>query len=237
LDLLTSIQDAGVRNLLQKIFSGETLERFCTAPAARKMHHAYLHGLLEHTLSVCGLAGRIADHYPSIDRDLLLAGALLHDIAKIKEFSYERPPFDYTTQGRLLGHLVLGSTMVMQAAQGIRELSSERLDQVVHLIVSHHGRYEFGSPVLPMTREALLLHHVDDMDAKMQYCDDLAEQMEEPGWTDYQRPLERFLYLQSKQPSGTEKVGENVDSGQQLQAAKEREEQTDEQRSSQQRLF
>jgi 3'-5' exoribonuclease len=89
-----------------------------------------------------------------------------------------------------------------------------------------------------MTREALLLHHVDDMDAKMQYCDDLAEQMEEPGWTDYQRPLERFLYLQSKQPSGTEKAGENVDSGQQPQTAKEREEQqTDEQRSAQQRLF
>ncbi len=196
--VIGSITDSGLQKLLQQVFSGETLEQFCTAPAAKKMHHAYLGGLLEHTLSVTGLAGKLADHYPELDRDMLLTGALLHDVAKIREFSFAAPPFDYTDQGRLMGHLVIGVDMVRQAASGISELAPERLDQVCHLILSHHGRHEFGAPVLPMTQEALLLHHVDDIDAKMNYTDQLREKITESGhqWTDYQRPLERFLYLQ-----------------------------------------
>jgi 3'-5' exoribonuclease len=195
--VIASIQDAGVQKLLQKIFSGETLELFSTAPAAKKMHHAYIGGLLEHTLSVTALADGLACHYPELDRDVFLAGALLHDLAKIREFSFSSLPFDYTDQGRLLGHLVLGVQMVQEAAAGIEELSPEMLDQLCHLILSHHGRHDFGAPVLPMTQEALLLHHVDDIDAKMNYTDQLREKMSEPGhqWSDYQRPLERFLYL------------------------------------------
>lgn len=202
--VLGSITDSGLQQLLAAVFSGETLEQFCTAPAAKKMHHAYLGGLLEHTLSVTGLADKLADHYSELDRDILIAGALLHDLAKIREFSFTAPPFDYTDQGRLMGHLVIGVDMVRQAAAGIRDLTPQRLDQVCHMILSHHGRHEFGAPVLPMTQEALLLHHVDDIDAKMNYTHQLREKVSEPGhhWSDYQRPLERFLYLPPLVDSG-----------------------------------
>ena len=212
--IIATVADSGLQQLLAKIFSGETMEQFRTAPAAKKMHHAYLGGLLEHTLSVTGLADKIADHYPGLDRDILITGALLHDLAKIREFSFVSPPFDYTDQGRLLGHLVIGVDMVRLAAAGISDLTPQLLDQVCHLILSHHGRHEFGAPVLPMTQEALLLHHVDDIDAKMNYTDQLREKITEPGhhWTDYQRPLERFLYLQplsdpGVQPPASKKKG------------------------------
>jgi 3'-5' exoribonuclease len=210
--VIASVSDPGLQQLLVKVFSGETLEQFLLAPAAKKMHHAYLGGLLEHTLSVTGLADKLAEHYPELDRDMLITGGLLHDLAKIREFSFAAPPFDYTDQGRLMGHLVIGVEMVRQAAAEISDVSPQRLDQVCHLILSHHGRHEFGAPVLPMTQEALLLHHVDDIDAKMNYTDQLREKITEQGhqWTDYQRPLERFLYLQplsgsEQQPSASEK--------------------------------
>ena len=213
-EVIGRVAEPGLQQLLVKIFRGEVLEQFCTAPAAKKMHHAYLGGLLEHTLSVAGLAAKIADHYPELDRDILMTGALLHDLAKIREFSFAALPFEYTDQGRLLGHLVIGVDMVRQAAAGIQELSPRLLEQVCHLILSHHGRHEFGAPVLPMTQEAIVLHHLDDIDAKMNYTDQLREKIEESGhhWTDYQRPLERFLYLQSlpatgeKQPDTDEKL-------------------------------
>lgn len=193
--LLGTIADKGLRQLLGSLFSGELLEQFSTAPAAKKMHHAYIGGLLEHTLSVTGMAEKAAEHYPGLDRDMLVAGALVHDIAKTREFSYSSLPFEYTDCGRLVGHLVLGAEMVRSAAADINDLSGERVDQLVHLVLSHHGRHEFGAPVLPMTPEAILLHHLDDMDAKMNYIDQLREKQDEPGWSDYQRPLERFLYL------------------------------------------
>jgi 3'-5' exoribonuclease len=195
--LIASVADPGLRELLTGLFRGKLLEEFSRAPAAKMMHHACLGGLLEHTLSVAGLALRLCDHYPRLDRDLLLAGALLHDLGKVREFSYAALPFDYTDQGRLIGHLVLGAEMVRGQAQQVAELAPGRLDQVLHLILSHHGRHEFGAPCLPMTSEAILLHHLDDMDAKMELIERLSEQVE-PGthrWSDYQRSLERFLYL------------------------------------------
>ncbi len=192
---IASVSDKGLQRLLTKLFRGEVLEQFCQAPAAKKMHHAYIGGLLEHTLSVAGMAEKTAAHYPGLDRDMLVCGALVHDIAKIREFHYNSLPFAYTDSGRMLGHLVLGVEMVREAARGIKELSSLRVDFLAHLVVSHHGRHEFGAPVLPMTPEAILLHHLDDMDAKMNYIERLQEKQEEPGWTDFQRPLERFLYL------------------------------------------
>ncbi|MCL7487317.1 MAG: HD domain-containing protein [Desulfobulbaceae bacterium] len=195
--LIETISDPHLHQLLASLFQGEVLQQFSKAPAAKQMHHAYLGGLLEHTLSVAGLAVRIAEHYPALDRDLLVAGALAHDLGKIREFSFAAVPFDYTTPGRLVGHLVLGSEMVRQQAGEIPDFPADRLDQLIHLILSHHGRHEFGAPCLPMTAEAILLHHLDDIDAKINFIDRLSEQVE-PGnyqWSDYQRPLERFLLL------------------------------------------
>jgi len=209
--LIDAVADRGLQQLLKILFSGTLLEQFSTAPAAKKMHHAYIGGLLEHTLSVTGMAVKAADHYPGLDRDMLVAGALVHDIAKTKEFSYKSLPFDYTDCGRLVGHLVLGADMVRQAAAGIDGLGEGRVDQLVHLVLSHHGRHEFGAPVLPMTPEAILLHHLDDMDAKMNYIDQLREKQDEPGWSDYQRPLERFLYLQPLNEGEVEAAPQQTD--------------------------
>ena len=202
---IAEVAHPDLRRLMERLFSGSLLEQFCTAPAAKKMHHAYIGGLLEHTLSVAGMAKKTCDHYDELDRDLLLCGALVHDIAKTREFSYEAPPFDYTDSGRLLGHLVLGVEMVREAARELNVPAPETLDALCHLILSHHGRHEFGAPVLPMTPEAIMLHHLDDMDAKMNYIGQLRNNMEEPGWTGYQRPLERFLFLGGK--SGPRQTG------------------------------
>lgn len=200
LQVIDDIGDAHLKSLLKEIFKGETLARFVRAPAAKKMHHAYIGGLVEHTLSIVGMAGKTADHYSMLNKDLLVVGVLLHDIAKIREFEFSSLPFDYTDSGRLVGHLVLGAEMVRKAAEKIKGIDQGLVDQIIHMVLSHHGQLEYGSPVLPMTPEAMLLHHLDDMDAKMNYMERLAEGLPESGlqWTDYQRPLERFLYLRGK---------------------------------------
>ncbi|RJX24570.1 MAG: HD domain-containing protein [Desulfobulbus sp.] len=197
---IASVTDPGLRKLLAGLFRGKLLEEFSRAPAAKMMHHACLGGLLEHTLSVAGLALKICEHYEQLDRDLLLAGALLHDLGKVREFSYSSLPFDYTDQGRLIGHLVLGAEMVRSQAEHVPALAPQKLEQLLHLILSHHGRFEFGAPCLPMTSEAILLHHLDDMDAKMELINRLSEQVEGDGyqWSDYQRSLERFLFLKGR---------------------------------------
>ncbi len=196
-----SVADPALQSVLRRIFTDKFFNQFKKAPAAKKMHHAYLGGLLEHTLSVTRLAVKIAGHYPAVDRDLLVAGALLHDIGKVREFHFSSVPFDYTDVGRLVGHLVLGSEMVRNAVVQEKKQTESRIDQLVHLILSHHGRYEYGSPCLPMTMEAMLLNFIDDMDAKVNYIEKLSEKLTEPGyqWSAYQRPLERFLFLRGQE--------------------------------------
>lgn len=161
------------------------------------IHHAYLGGLLEHSLSVAVLADTISSHYPGVDRSLLIAGALLHDVGKVEELQMELALIDYTPRGRLKGHLVMGSEMVAAEAARIKNFPVELLEQLQHLILSHHGRQEFGSPTVPMTTEAFLLSFIDDLDAKMNLMEQLRTKMTESGlqWTEYQRSLERFLYL------------------------------------------
>ena len=197
--VIGSIVDPSLQQLLRAIFQGEILAKFQRAPAAKKLHHAYIGGLIEHTLSIVGMAEKAASHYPFIDRDMLIAGALLHDLAKVEEFDFTRPPFGYTDRGRLVGHLVMGVDIVRRAAAEVQTISEEQLDRLLHIILSHHGQYGFGSPVLPMTPEAILLHHLDDIDAKMQYMEALGARMSGDGWqwTEYQRHLERYLYLRA----------------------------------------
>ncbi|WP_310599564.1 3'-5' exoribonuclease YhaM family protein [Desulfobulbus sp.] len=197
--VIASTGDQPLRDLLQTLFRGDTLARFQRAPAAKRLHHAYIGGLIEHTLSIVGLADKVADHYPLIDRDMLIAGALVHDLAKIEEFDFSSPAFGYTDRGRLVGHLVLGVDLVRQAASQVPAIDPGQVDRLIHIILSHHGRYEYGSPVLPMTPEAILLHHLDDIDAKMNSMAGLQAKMNGDGWrwTDYQRHLERFLYLRA----------------------------------------
>lgn len=196
--LVRSIADPFLKKLLKQFFKKEqSWLQFQQAPAAKGIHHAYRGGLLEHSLSVAKVADFLAQHYDGVDRSLLLAGALLHDIGKLQELQMDSGLVDYTVRGRLKGHLVIGSEMVAQAAGKIRDFPDELLEQLQHLILSHHGRHEFGSPAVPMTVEAFILSFLDDLDAKMNITEQLRRKMDkaEMGWTDYQRSLERYLYL------------------------------------------
>jgi len=171
---------------------------FKAAPAAKAMHHAYVGGLLEHTLAIARLANQVCDLYPTLDRSLLLAGVLLHDIGKIREFDTAKIPADYSDTGRLVGHMVLGIGMIDERITTIKGFPPDLAARLKHLILSHHGSHEFGSPVLPMMIEAFVLHFLDNLDAKIAYFDRLGSQTQGGDsyqWSDYQRNLERFLYL------------------------------------------
>ena len=172
------------------------------APAAKAMHHAYAGGLLEHTLSVCTLAMKICDHYPNLDRQILLAGALCHDLGKMWELS-SGMAIDYTDAGRLLGHITLGLDRLqpLLAASG---LDSHICLHLQHLVVSHHGTLEFGSPRVPATAEALVLHYADNIDAKMQQVGNALASLGEAqsGWSAYVTGLERFVYRATITPPG-----------------------------------
>lgn len=200
--VVASVENVWIRKLLQRFFkAGESWEKFKQAPAAKGLHHAYVGGLMEHCLSMAKIGSMMAAHYPGIDRSILLAGVFLHDIGKLWELDEEVGVVDYTVPGRLKGHLVMGSEAVGREASKIKDFPEELLVQIQHLILSHHGRYEFGSPTLPMTPEAFLLSYIDDLDSKMNLIEHLRYKVknEEGEWSDYQRSLERFLYLSSLQ--------------------------------------
>lgn len=169
-ELLASLQDPYLKPLLERIFNSSTRETFFKAPAAKRIHHNYPGGLLEHTTLVADLCLKAAASYSTINRDLLLAGALLHDIGKIVEYKNGVSP-QYTTEGKLIGHIVIGSEMLSQQIAGLRLNGldfPERLEWMVkHMILSHHGSLEFGSPVIPLFPEAFILHVADNLDAKM----------------------------------------------------------------------
>ncbi|MFZ1938887.1 MAG: HD domain-containing protein [Terracidiphilus sp.] len=163
-----SIGNPDLKRLLNALLADAELARaYREAPAARQLHHAWLGGLLEHVISLLGLADRVAAHYPLLDRDLLLTGVILHDIGKIRELEWDTG-FDYTIEGILLGHIQMGVELVEKTIAGLPGFPDRLRTLVVHMILSHHGKLEFGSPKLPMIPEALALSFVDDLDAKMQ---------------------------------------------------------------------
>jgi 3'-5' exoribonuclease len=159
------------------------------------MHHAYLGGLLEHTLSMALLIQAIAGHYKGIDKDLLLTGGILHDIGKVHEFSYETH-IDYSDAGRLLNHIVIGVEMLETKIATIIDFPEDLALVLKHMIVSHHGTRDFGSPEPPKTLEAIILHYLDEMDAKVTAVRTFMEADEDPEatWTSYHRVLDRFFY-------------------------------------------
>jgi len=188
------IRDPHYRALLGRILERPGLrDRLRDAPAAKAMHHAYLGGLLEHTLSLLRLCEAAASHYPEVDRDLLLTGVLLHDLGKVDELS-ARSGFDYTDAGRLIGHIALVLERVWEATAGLPDFPREKALLLEHLLLSHHGREEFGSPVKPMTLEALLLHMLDDLDAKVQAFRGCLEEAGDSAWSAFHRRLERYVF-------------------------------------------
>jgi 3'-5' exoribonuclease len=173
---------------------------FCRAPAGVRNHHAYVGGLLEHVVTLLDAAERLAPLYPDVDRDLLLMGVFLHDIGKARELSYDRA-FSYTDEGQLIGHLVIGVEMLNEKVARVPDLTSEpfpkeMLLRLKHMIVSHHGAYEFGSPKLPMTPEAIALHLLDNLDAKVHsFTRDIREDRNQTSsWTPFNQALQRRLF-------------------------------------------
>lgn len=159
------------------------LQDFANSPAARNMHHAYIGGLMEHTLSMAKLASHLAGHYPFVNRDLLLAGTLLHDMGKAIEYDISKS-FSFSEDGRLVGHITRAVVLVEKAAAELGTFPEEELRHLVHLIASHHGTQEWGSPVVPKTLEAILLHQVDLLDSRVQgFFDHLANDTGEDAWT------------------------------------------------------
>ncbi|MGD8981015.1 MAG: HD domain-containing protein [Desulfobacterales bacterium] len=194
-----SITTDYLKALIDAFFNDkEFVNKFKTAPAAKKMHHAYIGGLLEHTLSMTSLADKIAGHYSGINRDLLLTGAILHDIGKIDEFEYQFK-IDYSDKGRLLNHIVIGLKMVDEKLSGIKHFPEDQVLLLKHLIVSHHGTREFGSPEPPKTIEAVLLNYIDEIDSKVNAIRDfIASEDPDETWTSYHRLLERHFYKGKK---------------------------------------
>jgi 3'-5' exoribonuclease len=165
---VASLTNPDLKRLLTALLADPAIaQAYKEAPAARQLHHAWLGGLLEHVVSLLGLADRVAAHYPMLDRDLLITGVVLHDIGKIRELSWETG-FDYTVEGVLLGHIQMGVDLVEKTIDGLPDFPDRLRTLVLHMILSHHGKLEFGSPKLPMIPEALVLNFLDDLDAKMQ---------------------------------------------------------------------
>jgi 3'-5' exoribonuclease len=165
---VASLTNPDLKRLLTALLADPAIaQAYKEAPAARQLHHAWLGGLLEHVVSLLGLADRVAAHYSMLDRDLLITGVVLHDIGKIRELSWETG-FDYTVEGVLLGHIQMGVDLVEKTIAGLPDFPDRLRTLVLHMILSHHGKLEFGSPKLPMIPEALVLNFLDDLDAKMQ---------------------------------------------------------------------
>jgi 3'-5' exoribonuclease len=181
----------------------EIAGRYKLAPAAKSIHHAYLGGLIEHVLSLCALARMTAGHYRSVDLDLLLTGVVLHDIGKIHELSYERS-FAYSNDGQLLGHIVIALRMLSDKLRLLPDFPPQLRALVEHMVVSHHGDLEYGSPKVPVFLEALLLHHLDNLDSKMECMRATAERDSrvEGCWTAYSPALERVVLKKSKYLDG-----------------------------------
>jgi 3'-5' exoribonuclease len=198
--IVAGIGNVHLRGLLDAFLDDEPLARmYRTAPAAKHVHHAWLGGLLEHVLSICHLCRMTAAHYRYLDLDLLLTGAVLHDIGKVAELTYERS-FGYSSEGQLLGHIVIGLRMLHQKLQRFPEFPPKLCTLVEHMIISHHGELEFGSPKVPLFAEALLLHQLDNLDSKMECMHKLVagDRHVEGCWTGYSSSLDRAVLKTAK---------------------------------------
>ncbi len=189
-----------LKTLLNNIFSNkELISKFASAPAATDFHHPYIGGLLEHTLSCIELAKLVMSKYSGIDEDLLISSTALHDIGKIEELSYNRS-FYYTDKGRLIGHIVIGLNMVEKEISKISSFPEQLKNLILHIILSHHGEQEWGSPKRPMCLEAVLLHHIDNLDAKINGFKQFTNTYNDPSsnWTKHSKMFREFLYKRTE---------------------------------------
>lgn len=200
--LVASLETPHYRQLMEAFLAdAEFLRNFAQAPAAKTIHHVYLGGLLEHSLAVAQLADDIGARYPGVQRDLLLTGALLHDIGKVAELCYERS-FGYTDTGKLLGHIVIGVEMVEAKLRQLENFPVPAGLLLKHLLLSHHGQYEYGSPKRPKTLEAVILNYLDDLDSKINGVQTHLQKEPDNGaaWSGYHRIYDRYFFKETGEP-------------------------------------
>ncbi len=192
---IEQIANPHLRGLVEYFFDDPAFRmRFRQAPAARRIHHAYLGGLVEHVLEVLHICTTVLEIYPQIDADLLIAGAILHDIGKVREYTWDFD-IDYSTEGRLLGHIVMADEMITTALASLPDFPPQLAMRLRHMLLSHHGRYEWGSPRRPQTIEAIALHQIENLDAQINRFHLLIRQAPAgEAWTPYDRLLGRYLY-------------------------------------------
>jgi 3'-5' exoribonuclease len=202
-----SVERPALKALMQVVWADEKLMAdFRRAPAAERLHHAYLGGLLEHTLSVTEMALLVCRHYPELDRDMLAAGVFWHDLGKTRELAYAES-FSYTDAGKLVGHIMIGALMLGEKIEAVRaagqDFPEELANVLRHMILAHHGEYEFGSPKLPMTAEAFVLHHVDNIDAKLHAFFKAVSTDADPArrWTAFSKMFGGSLYKGFEKPA------------------------------------
>ncbi len=208
--IVSGLGDVHIKALLVAVLEDKELRpRFMLAPAAKAMHHPYLGGLLEHVLSMCGLAESVSAHYKGVvDRDLLIAGAILHDIGKIYELEYAKS-FGYTDEGKLIGHITMGIELIDLKLRSLQGFPPDLAMRIKHMLLSHHGHLAFGSPKRPKTIEALVLYYLDDLDAKVNAISTLMKAEDGSDWTPYQRMFERAIFKAA--PTKTQSTGEKVE--------------------------
>lgn len=197
--LVDSIADPHLKALLEAFFRDpELLALYRVAPAAKGMHHVYLGGLLEHSLAVAKLVDALIPLYQGLNRDLLIAGALLHDIGKVREMTYLRS-FDYSDEGKLIGHITIGVEMLQERIVGIAGFPAELAMLLKHMLLSHHGQYEYGSPKRPKTVEATILNYLDDLDSKINGIrTHIKKEPDNPTrWTSYHRLYDRYFFKEN----------------------------------------
>lgn len=212
-DFVASFTDPHLKALILAFMADPEIERaYKNAPAAKTLHHAFIGGLLDHVVSLFTSCDLICRNYPHVNRDLVLTGAFLHDIGKIHELSYARS-FSYTTKGQLLGHMIIELEMLHQKLAALPGFPPQLKILIEHLIISHHGQYEFGSPKLPMFPEALLLHYMDDLDSKMESMRAHFERERglDSDWTGYNASLSRPLLNTQKFLSKVNSPAENTE--------------------------
>ncbi len=198
-EILTTIKNPQIKSLIEEYLNDdELMVGFCAAPAAMKMHHGYLGGLIEHTHNMLKAAQALLPLYPGLQQDLVIAGIFLHDLGKTQELEYDTG-FSYSNSGQLIGHIVQGMIMLNQKANNLASkntrIDKNLLDTLGHIIISHHGKYEFGSPKLPATPEAFMVCYLDDLDAKLNQVTNAVEN--DPGdsdWTDWKNSLQTRLF-------------------------------------------
>lgn len=216
MELIKSIQNPYLKNLINKVFYEEKLlDKFAEAVGGKLWHHAYVGGLLEHTLAVVRVCEEVIKIYPQIDRDLLISGAIFHDIGKIEEYQIEQGFIDYSDEGRLWGHIMMGVQQIQKVIDQIENqeggFPSDMKKRLIHMILSHHGTLKYGSPVVPMTLESIVLFYADELDSKANGVLQIMKNEKQAGqiWSKYIPLLERFIYFgEEKDKQKTETIGD-----------------------------